>query len=45
MDDVNLTRFIEVAKKFDLAPIIPVSIESLKNAQQIDLWHRENSIH
>ena len=44
MDDVNLTRFIEVAKKFDLAPIIPVSIESLKNAQQIDLWHREKGM-
>lgn len=44
MDDVNLTKFIEVAKKFDLAPIIPVSIESLKNAQQIDLWHREKGM-
>lgn len=44
MDDVNLTRFIEVAKKFDLAPIIPVSIESLKNVQQIDLWHREKGM-
>lgn len=29
MDDLNLTKFIEVAKRFDLAPIIPVSIDSL----------------
>ena len=44
MDDPNLTKFIEVANQFGLAPIIPVSIESLKNAQQIDQWHREKGM-
>lgn len=44
MEDANLTRFIEVAKTFGLAPVIPVSIESLKNAQQIDVWHREKGM-
>lgn len=44
MDDLNLTKFIEVANQFGLAPIIPVSIESLKNAQQIDQWHREKGM-
>lgn len=44
MDDLNLTKFIEVAKRFDLAPIIPVSIDSLKNSKQIDQWHKEKGM-
>lgn len=44
MDDENLSKFIDVAKQFGLAPIIPVSIESLKNAAQIDQWHREKGM-
>jgi hypothetical protein len=44
MNNANLDRFIEVAKKFGLKPIIPVSIDSLKNAQQIDQWHREKGM-
>jgi len=44
MDDANLTKFIDVAKQFGLAPIIPVSIDSLKNAKQIDQWHKEKGM-
>jgi hypothetical protein len=44
MDDVNLDRFIEQAKSFGLAPIIPVQIDALKNAAQIDQWHREKGM-
>ena len=44
MDDENLTRFIDVAKAHGLAPVIPVPIESLKNAAQIDQWHREKGM-
>ena len=44
MDDANLTKFIEVAKQFGLAPIIPVSVDSLKNAKQIDQWHKEKGM-
>ena len=44
MNDENLTRFIEVAKRLGLAPIIPVPIDALKNAQQIDAWQREKSM-
>ena len=44
MDDENLSKFIDVAKQFGLAPIIPVPIESLKNAAQIDQWHREKGM-
>lgn len=44
MNDANLDRFIEVAKQFGLQPVIPVSIDSLKNAQQIEQWHREKGM-
>ncbi|MDO9400068.1 MAG: hypothetical protein Q7T46_01160 [Polaromonas sp.] len=44
MEDDNLSKFITVAKQFGLAPIIPVNIDSLKNAQQIDQWHREKGM-
>ena len=44
MDDENLSKFIDVAKQFGLAPIIPVPIETLKNAAQIDQWHREKGM-
>jgi hypothetical protein len=44
MDDVNLVRFIDVAKDYGLKPGIPVPIESLMNAEQIDQWHREKGM-
>jgi hypothetical protein len=44
MNDANLDRFIEVAKCFGLQPIVPVPIDALKNAQQIDQWHREKGM-
>jgi len=44
MNDENLVRFIGVAKRFGLIPSIPVSIESLRNASQIEQWHREKGM-
>ena len=44
MNDANLARFIEVAKRFGLVPSIPVSIESLRNSSQIEQWHREKGM-
>lgn len=44
MNDANLGRFIEVAKRFGLQPAIPVPIDALKNATQIDQWHREKGM-
>jgi hypothetical protein len=44
MDDMNLIKFIDVAKQFGLAPIIPVSIDLLRNAKQIDQWHKEKGM-
>ena len=44
MDDANLEKFIEIGKRFGLAPVIPVPIDTLKNAAQIDQWHREKGM-
>jgi len=44
MNDGNLDQFIEVAKKFGLAPVIPVPIDALKNAALLDRWHREKGM-
>ena len=44
MNDANLARFIEVAKRFGLVPSIPVAIESLRNSSQIEQWHREKGM-
>jgi hypothetical protein len=44
MNDENLARFIDVAKRHGLEPGIPVPIESLRNADQIEQWHREKGM-
>lgn len=44
MDNENLGRFIDVAKRYGLTPGIPVPIDSLKDAEQIDRWHREKGM-
>lgn len=44
MDDDNLSRFIAVAKRYGLTPSIPVPIDALRNAGQIEQWHREKGM-
>jgi hypothetical protein len=44
MNDENLVRFIAVAKQYGLVPSIPVPIDSLRNAHQIEQWHREKGM-
>lgn len=44
MNDENLSRFIAVAQHYGLVPVIPVSIDSLRNASLIDQWHREKGM-
>lgn len=44
MDDENLARFIDVATHYGLKPGIPVPIDSLRNASQIEQWHREKGM-
>ncbi|VTU29049.1 nucleotidyl transferase AbiEii/AbiGii toxin family protein [Variovorax sp. PBL-E5] len=44
MDDDNLGRFISVARKFGLEPVIPVPLESLADSSKIEQWHREKGM-
>lgn len=44
MNDDNLSRFIEVAERFGLVPGIPVPLDSLRDAAQIERWHREQGM-
>lgn len=44
MNDANLVKFIGVAKRLGLTPSIPVPIDSLRDAAQIDQWHREKGM-
>lgn len=44
MDDSNLSRFIGVANQFGLVPVIPAPIDALRNAAQIEQWHREKGM-
>jgi hypothetical protein len=44
MNDENLSRFISVAQEFGMVPVIPVPIESLRNARLIGQWHREKGM-
>lgn len=44
MDDENLLRFIAVAKRLGLIPVMPVAIDALRNAQQIELWYHEKGM-
>jgi predicted nucleotidyltransferase len=41
MDEANLQRFLRVAAELELRPSLPVKIESLCNAAQLDEWVRE----
>lgn len=44
MNAENLSRFIAMAQRYNLVPVIPVSIESLRNASLIEQWHREKGM-
>lgn len=44
MNDENLERFITIANQYGLVPSVPVPIEALRNASQIDQWYREKGM-
>ena len=44
MDDENLERFLTVARQYSLVPGIPVPIEAIKDADQLERWHREKGM-
>jgi hypothetical protein len=44
MDDENLAKFIDAAKQLGLAPVIPVSIDALRNPVLIEQWYLEKGM-
>lgn len=44
MDDANVGRFIGLARRHGLTPSMPVALESLADAAQLDAWHREKGM-
>jgi len=44
MDDANLKRFLAAAQRLELKPSLPVRIESLCDAKQLDAWAREKHL-
>ena len=44
MDEANLRRFLSAATRLQLKPTLPVPLESLCDAQQLDTWVREKHL-
>ena len=44
LNDENLAKFVDCAKSADLKPVLPIPIDSLRDAALIDLWHREKGM-
>jgi hypothetical protein len=42
--DENLAKFVDCAKSAKLKPVLPIPIDSLRDAALIDLWHREKGM-
>lgn len=44
LNDENLAKFVDCAKRAGLKPVLPIPIDSLRDAALIDLWHREKGV-
>jgi len=44
MDDANLRRFLVAATRLQLKPSLPVPLEALCNADQLDAWVRDKHL-
>lgn len=44
LNDDNLAKFIDCAKAAGLKPVLPIPIDSLRNAALIEQWHREKGM-
>lgn len=44
MDEVNLRRFLSAATRLKLEPVLPVPLQSLCDAKQLDTWVREKRL-
>ncbi len=44
MDEGNLRRFLKAATRLKLKPVLPVPLEALCDARQLDAWTREKHL-
>ncbi len=44
LNDANLAKFVDCARSAKLKPVLPIPIESLRDAALIDQWHREKGM-
>ncbi len=44
LDDANLSRFIDCARAANLKPVLPISVDALRDPALIDQWHREKGM-
>lgn len=44
LNDENLAKFVDCAKRAKLKPVLPIPIDSLRDAALIDLWHRDKGM-
>lgn len=44
LDDENLAKFVDCARNANLKPVLPIPIDSLRDAALIDQWHREKGM-
>ena len=44
LNDENLDRFIDNAERENLRPVLPIQIDSLRDAKLVDQWHREKGM-
>lgn len=44
LNDENLAKFVDCATSARLKPVLPIPIDSLRDAALIDLWHREKGM-
>ena len=44
MNDENLEKFVSLASALELRPVIPEKLESLKDSNQLDIWHKEKGM-
>jgi hypothetical protein len=44
MTEINLIKFVVVARRFGLQPTVPVPIESLQDPTLIDQWYRDKGM-
>jgi hypothetical protein len=44
LDDENVSKFLDCAKRANLEPVLPIPIDSLRDSALIDRWHHEKGM-